>query len=56
VEKPPAPPVESASAESESEHGVEVAAVDFGAHMGSIFYVPTDAVAGATTTVVWVDE
>ncbi|HLM75492.1 MAG TPA: anti-sigma factor [Polyangiaceae bacterium] len=55
-EKPPAPPAESASAESESEHGVEVAAVDFGAHMGSIFYVPTDAVAGATTTVVWVDE
>lgn len=56
AEKPVAPPTEAASAESEEEHGVEVAAVDFGAHMGTIFYVPTDAVAGATTTVVWVDD
>ena len=55
-EKPVAPPVEAPSAESDIEHGVEVAAVDFGAHMGTIFYVPTDAVAGATTTVVWVDD
>lgn len=55
-ETPPAPPAETASAEGESEHGVEVAAVDFGAHMGTIFYVPTDAVAGAMTTVVWVDD
>ena len=56
AEKPVAPPTEAASADSEEEHGVEVAAVDFGAHMGTIFYVPTDAVAGATTTVVWVDD
>lgn len=55
-EKPVAPPPEAASVETEEEHGVEVAAVDFGAHMGTIFYVPTDAVAGATTTVVWVDD
>lgn len=53
---PAAPPSEAVSEESESEHGVEVAAVDFGAHMGTIFYVPTDAAAGATTTVVWVDD
>lgn len=55
-ENPPAPSAEVASAESDSEHGVEVAAVDFGAHMGTIFYVPTDTAAGATTTVVWVDD
>lgn len=43
--------------EAELEHGVEVAAVDFGAHMGTIFYVPTGAQTdGATTTVVWVDD
>lgn len=41
----------------DSEHGVEVAAVDFGAHMGTIFYVPAGtAVSNATTTVVWVDD
>lgn len=52
----PAPPAEPSTSEGDDEHGVEVAAVDFGAHMGSIFYVPTDATAGATTTVVWVDD
>jgi hypothetical protein len=34
-----------------------VASVDFGAHMGTIFYVPAGAaVSSATTTVVWVDD
>jgi hypothetical protein len=55
--KPPAEPSEPQAAESEPEHGVEVAAVDFGAHMGTIFYVPTGATASSsTTTVVWVDD
>jgi hypothetical protein len=58
---PPSEPApESAPApapEIDMEHGVEVAAVDFGAHMGTIFYVPTGAaVSSATTTVVWVDD
>jgi hypothetical protein len=47
---------EPAALDGDTEHGVEVAAVDFGAHMGTIFYVPTDATAGVTTTVVWVDD
>lgn len=47
---------EPAAQDGDTEHGVEVAAVDFGAHMGTIFYVPTDATAGVTTTVVWVDD
>lgn len=52
-----AAPAEAPPAEAELEHGVEVAAVDFGAHMGTIFYVPSDAAASsATTTVVWVDD
>lgn len=43
--------------EPESEHGVEVAAVNFGAHMGSIFYVPSGSVdAQRTTTVVWLAD
>jgi anti-sigma factor RsiW len=43
--------------DADDEHGVEVAAVDFGARMGSIFYVPTgSAASNATTTVVWLND
>jgi hypothetical protein len=55
---PPAPAkaVDSAP-DADDEHGVEVAAVDFGARMGSIFYVPTgSAASNATTTVVWLND
>ena len=45
------------AAEADGEHGVEVAAVDFGARVGSIFYVPTgSAASNATTTVVWLND
>lgn len=45
------------SPEGDMEHGVEVAAVNFGAHMGSIFYVPSGSVeANRTTTVVWLAD
>jgi anti-sigma factor RsiW len=45
------------SFEGEVEPGVEIAAVDFGARMGTIFYVPQEAVAsGPTTTVVWLSD
>lgn len=40
----------------ESGHGVEVAAVDFGALTGALFYVPTGAAASETTTVVWLSD
>ena len=43
-------------AEGDSEPSVEVAAVDFGALTGTIFYVPTGAAAHATTTVVWLND
>lgn len=50
-------PVAAPSAEGEIEPGVEVAAVDFGARMGTIFYVPREAAAsGPTTTVVWLSD
>lgn len=53
----PKPAEPAPVADAESENGVEVAAVDFGAHTGTIFYVPSDALASnATTTVVWVDD
>lgn len=42
---------------SEEDMGVVVAAVDFGAHSGSIFYVPGGpSLPGETTTVVWVAD
>ncbi|WP_437732230.1 anti-sigma factor family protein [Sorangium sp. So ce1335] len=45
------------SAEGEVQPGVEIATVDFGARMGTIFYVPREAVAsGPTTTVVWLSD
>ena len=55
---PPAPiKVVEPAAEVDGEHGVEVAAVDFGARMGSIFYVPSgSAASNATTTVVWLND
>ncbi|AUX47060.1 hypothetical protein SOCE26_085720 [Sorangium cellulosum] len=54
---PSAEPAAAPSAESEAEPGVEIAAVDFGARMGTIFYVPREAVAsGPTTTVVWLSD
>jgi anti-sigma factor RsiW len=58
VVAPPAPiKVAEPMAEVDGEHGVEVAAVDFGARMGSIFYVPTgSAASNATTTVVWLND
>ncbi|WP_437810255.1 anti-sigma factor family protein [Sorangium sp. So ce1078] len=50
-------PVAALGAEGEVEPGVEVAAVDFGARMGTIFYVPREAAAsGPTTTVVWLSD
>lgn len=43
--------------DGEGEHGVEVASVNFGAHMGSIFYVPSGSIeANRTTTVVWLAD
>jgi hypothetical protein len=58
VVAPPAPiKVVEPAADTDGEHGVEVAAVDFGARMGSIFYVPTgSAASNATTTVVWLND
>jgi anti-sigma factor RsiW len=58
VVTPPAPAkIAEPAAEADGEHGVEVAAVDFGARMGSIFYVPTgSAASNATTTVVWLND
>lgn len=52
------PQVEVAAVpEGEEEHGVEVASVNFGAHMGSIFYVPSGSIeANRTTTVVWLAD
>lgn len=43
--------------DKDDEPAVEVAAVDFGALTGTIFYVPTGAAASnATTTVVWLND
>ncbi|WP_434043112.1 MULTISPECIES: anti-sigma factor family protein [Sorangium] len=54
---PPSEPAAAPSAEGEIARGVEIAAVDFGARMGTIFYVPREAVAsGPTTTVVWLSD
>ena len=53
----PAPSVEMAVAppatEVDSEPGVQVDAIEFGAHAGTIFYVPTET---GTTTVVWLSD
>jgi hypothetical protein len=42
--------------EGDVEHGVEVAAVDFGTRMGAVFYVPSGTSASSTTTVVWLSD
>lgn len=51
-----AAPTASASLETEGEDGemaVEVASVEFGTQLGSVFYVPGD---GAATAVVWIND
>lgn len=49
-------PAETAKPSAPAEQGgAEVAAVDFGARTGSIFYVPSD-VASQVTAVVWIDD
>jgi len=50
---PPAPPT-AVAVEEEDEGGVEIAAVDFGAQRGSVFYVG-DASVGRTA-VVWIND
>ncbi len=49
VASAPTPPAEA----EDREPGVSVDAVEFGAHAGTIFYVPTDT---GTTTVVWLTD
>lgn len=58
VELPAQPAVApEAEAAEEQEVGVEVAAVDFGSKVGTIFYVPTEAATSThTTTVVWLTD
>ena len=57
VEIQPAQPAPTAEAEEADEVGVEVAAVDFGSKVGTIFYVPTEsATSKHTTTVVWLTD
>lgn len=46
----------AASGEADTGFGVEVAAVDFGALTGALFYVPTGTTASETTTVVWISD
>jgi hypothetical protein len=63
LEPAPTPSAERAAApaqEGEGDVGVEVAAVDFGSRVGTIFYVPREAAtsnhAATTTTVVWLAD
>jgi hypothetical protein len=50
-------PAAVAEVEEEPGHAVEVAAVDFGSHTGSVFYVSAGhSVAATTTAVVWVTD
>jgi len=42
--------------EVDIDHGVEVAAVDFGSRTGAVFYVPTETSTSSTTTVVWLSD
>jgi hypothetical protein len=54
---PTPPSTAEPTANGEDELGVEVAAVDFGARMGTIFYVPMEETASnVTTTVVWLND
>lgn len=53
----PEPHEQAAAQEGDAEVGVEVAAVDFGSRIGTIFYVPTEAAtSNHTTTVVWLSD
>jgi anti-sigma factor RsiW len=36
--------------------GIEVSAVDFGAHAGTVYYVPSSTSAISTTAVLWLDD
>jgi len=58
VEMPPAPVGETLPDTAEDQGmGVEVAAVDFGSRVGTIFYVETEAATSRhTTTVVWLTD
>lgn len=58
AELPPQPTIApEPEAVEEPEVGVEVAAVDFGSKVGTVFYVPTEAAASThTTTVVWLTD
>ncbi|MDI1481941.1 hypothetical protein [Polyangium sp. y55x31] len=52
-----APRAASDADDGDAEPGVAVAAVDFGAKIGTIFYVPTEAAtSNHTTTVVWLAD
>ncbi len=46
----------AAAGEEQEAMGVEVAAVDFGSKVGTIFYVPTEEASKHTTTVVWLTD
>jgi hypothetical protein len=50
----PLAPAPTVAGVEEEEDGVEIAAVDFGTHRGSVFYVG-DASAGRTA-VVWIND
>jgi hypothetical protein len=51
------PSTSESAVNGENDLGVEVAAIDFGARMGTIFYVPTEeAASNVTTTVVWLND
>lgn len=50
------PPEPEPEAQPLQEHGAEVAAVDFGARTGSIFYVPTEAAERNVLAVVWISD
>lgn len=58
VEMPAAPANEAETeADEDQEPGVEVASVDFGSQVGTIFYVLTEAATSKhTTTVVWLTD
>lgn len=52
-----APPSAShGPAEADVEHGVEVAAVDFGASTGAVLYIQNGASLSDTTTLVWLSD
>ncbi len=53
---PPSVISSKAAVEPVIDHGVEVAAVDFGSRMGAVFYVPDGTSASSTTTVVWLSD